>query len=85
MANTNPNMTSGVYDIKGYVMDYENNKEVLLKSFGKSYCEEMDSYIHCISDGFYANAYQNGYIEVGKDYWICYITESGASRCDFGK
>lgn len=85
MVDTNPGMTLGVYEIKGYEKDYENNKEVLLKSFGKSYCEENNSYMHCVADGFYANVYQNGYIEVGKDFWICYITENGASRCDFGK
>ena len=36
--------------------------------FEKSYYEENNSYMHCVADGFYANVYQNGYIEVGKDF-----------------
>lgn len=85
MTNTNPVMTSGVYSLKGYENDYENNKEVLLTSFGESYCEDNTSHIHCKVNELYANAFKNGYVEVGKEYWNCYVTDKGESSCDFGK
>ncbi len=85
MTNTNQDMTSGIYTLKGYENDYENNKEVLLTSLGESNCKEENSHIHCYVDGFYANAFKNGYVEVGKGYWNCYVTDKGISRCDFGK
>jgi len=85
ITNTNPGMTSGVYELKGYDEDYENNKEVLLTSFGENYCKEKTSHMHCKVNGLYANAFKNGYVEVGMDYWNCYVTDRGASRCDFGK
>ena len=85
MANTNQAMVEGIYTLKGYEKDYENNKKVLLKSFGESYCKEETSYLHCYVDGFYANSFKNGYVEVGEGYWNCYITDKGISRCDFGK
>lgn len=85
MMSSNPGMTSGVYTLKGYENDYKKNKEELLTSFGESYCEEKKSHMHCKVNDFYANAFKNGYVEVGKGYWNCYVTDRGASRCDFGK
>ena len=83
--SSNPGMTSGVYTLKGYENDYKKNKEELLTSFGESYCEEKKSHMHCKVNDFYANAFKNGYVEVGKGYWNCYVTDRGASRCDFGE
>lgn len=85
MTNANPGMTSGVYTLKGYENDYEKNKEILLTSFGESYCEDNSSHMHCKVNGLYANSFKNGYVEVGTDYWNCYVTDKGISRCDFGK
>ena len=85
MTKTNPEMTSGIYSLKGYKNDYENNKEVLLSSFGESNCEEKNFYMHCKVNGLYANSFKNGYVEAGTDFWNCYVTDKGASRCDFGK
>ena len=85
MTNINKNINFGIYSLKGYEKDYENNKEVLLESFGESNCKENTDHMHCNIGLYYANAFQNGYVEVGKDYWNCYVTDKGVSRCDFGK
>lgn len=85
IVDNNPGMTSGTYTLKGYDGDYNSNKDELLNSFGENYCKENKTYMHCKIDGLYANAFKNGYVEVGTDYWNCYVTDKGASRCDFGK
>jgi hypothetical protein len=85
MANNNQGMTSGEYELKGYKSSYKNNKKTLLNSFGETNCKEELYNIHCRVNGFYANAFKNGYVDVGEGYWVCYVSDKGASRCDFGK
>ena len=64
---------------------YEHNKNVLLKIFDSNNCTISDTNIHCSAYGMYANAFQNGYVEVGYSYWNCYVSEKGNSLCSFGK
>ena len=61
------------------------NKNVLLKIFDSNNCTISDTNIHCSAYGMYANAFQNGYVEVGYSYWNCYVSEKGNSLCSFGK
>jgi len=64
---------------------YEHNKNVLLKTFNSNNCTISDNNIHCSANGMYANAFQNGYVEVGYSYWNCYVSEKGKSLCSYGK
>ena len=64
---------------------YEHNKNVLLKLFDTNNCTISDTNIHCSPYGMYANAFQNGYVEVGYSYWNCYVSEKGNSLCSLGK
>lgn len=64
---------------------YEHNKNILLRTFDNDNCTISDNNIHCSSDGMYANAFNNGYVEVGYSYWNCYISEKGNSLCSYGK
>ena len=64
---------------------YEHNKNVLLRTFDSNNCIIRDTNIHCSAYGLYANAFQNGYVEVGYSYWNCYVSEKGNSLCSFGK
>ena len=72
--------------LKGTDPDYyEHNKNVLLRTFDSNNCIIRDTNIHCSAYGIYANAFQNGYVEVGYSYWNCYVSEKGNSLCSFGK
>ena len=64
---------------------YEHNKNVLLKIFDSNNCTIRDTNIHCRTHGMYANAFLNGYVEVGYSYWNCYVSEKGNSLCSYGK
>lgn len=62
--------------LKGADPDYyEHNKNVLLRTFDSNNCTMRDTNIHCSAYGMYANAFQNGYVEVGYSYWNCYVSE----------
>ena len=63
----------------------KHNKNVLLRTFDSNNCTISDTNIHCSAYGMYANAFQNGYVEVGYSYWNCYVSEKGNSLCSFGK
>ena len=72
--------------LKGADPDYyEHNKNVLLRTFDSNNCIIRDTNIHCSAYGMYANAFQNGYVEVGYSYWNCYVSEKGDSLCSYGK
>ena len=64
---------------------YEHNKNVLLKTFDSNNCIISDTNIHCRTHRMYANAFQNGYVEVGYSYRNCYVSEKGDSLCSHGK
>ena len=64
---------------------YEHNKKALIKTFDNNNCIITDTNIHCSAYGIYANAFQNGYVEVGYSYWNCYVSEKGNSLCSYGK
>ena len=72
--------------IKGADPDYyEHNKNVLLRTFDNNNCIIRDTNIRCSAYGMYANAFQNGYVEVGYSYLNCYVSEKEDSLCSYGK
>ena len=64
---------------------YEHNKNVLLRAFNSNNCAISETNIHCSAYEMYANAFKNGYVEVGYSYWNCYVSEKGNSLCSYGK
>ena len=82
MAQANPGMTAGTYELRGGVDEtsliekpiYEANKEVLYSAFGMSNCYQIDE---CGISGFIACANVDGEVDVINDYNRCIIHSVG--------
>ena len=61
---------------------YEENKSLLLETFGEDNCSVYSDYVHCLLSGLHAYAYDRGYVRAHASGWHCNVHDTGYAGCN---
>ena len=74
----------GVYDAETESYNslyYEENKSLLLETFGEDNCSVDSNRVNCSLSGLYANAHDNGNVNASDFDWHCNVSSTGNAYC----